>query len=319
MKCDISSCPHWDSQARECPLGEPGVVPQYKPHHNRHPPESLILTSLELGKILADRKATTFRAQGYCMYPLIRPGNILHIVSKTVKEVKVGDIAVCRREGFLFGHRTIEKRTHSGKPCIITRTDNSKQGNDGPTFEKDLLGIVSSIDRQGRRIATARKHYSQLAKCIISAHLKLISYGFTLKQRTISTLSRLQQNPWYRRTVRPFVTATASRRSFTVELPFAGKWKTGLFHPIPAGKFDIASTTWQGHSVDKWRLTLSFNGKSHPAAQASFVLRPPECPFSGWWLEDLQVRVRYQGADFEKELISMAEEILACGGEKLYV
>jgi len=70
--------------------------------------------------------------------------------------------------------------------------------------------------------------------------------------------------------------------------------------------------------IHKWRLELNFDGKSRPAAQASFVLRPSECPFAGWWLEDVQVRMRYRGAGFEEKLIGMAEEILAHGGYKLH-
>lgn len=47
------------------------------------------------------------------------------------------------------------------------------------------------------------------------------------------------------------------------------------------------------------------------------MLRPPECPFAGWWVDDLQVRVRYRGVGFAEDLINKAEKILARSGMTL--
>ena len=140
MPCSISSCPHWSAQTSDCTLGEQGAgsPPIDAPASGLYT-GSLVLASLEVGKALADRGRTTFRAQGTCMYPTVRPGDVLHIESRTVDEVAVGDIAVCRRPGYLFSHRTIGKGVHNGRPYIVTRPDRVRRGDDGPTFDQDVL------------------------------------------------------------------------------------------------------------------------------------------------------------------------------------
>jgi hypothetical protein len=314
MECSISSCLHWDSHLGQCALGEPDVAVQEKTGHGRPHAESLTLTSLELGKVLAGRDGTTFRAQGYCMYPLIRPGDTLKVDPKTIDEVKIGDIAVCRRKAYLFAHRIIAKNIHDGKPCILTRPDNASHGNDGPTFDSDLLGTVSYIGRHGWRMNPARRNDTPNAKRVNALRLKLIGYKFALRQRILSVVAILQPTPLYRTAVRPFFASKLSKGVLTVLLPFAGKWETGVFQSIPAGEFEFAANSWQGKKIDKWRLALHFNGGTRPAARASFVRRPPTCPFAGWWLEKMQVRVRYRGAGLEEKLIHKAEEILSRGG-----
>jgi GNAT superfamily N-acetyltransferase len=82
---------------------------------------------------------------------------------------------------------------------------------------------------------------------------------------------------------------------------------------MPPEEFEVSKLTWRGRAVDRWTLALHLNSDSRPAAWATFVLRPPECPFAGWWVSDLQVRARYRGAGLEEDLISKAEELLARG------
>ncbi|NQT16235.1 MAG: hypothetical protein HQ582_25985 [Planctomycetes bacterium] len=316
MKCEVASCRHCSSVAQECALGEPGAAPARSAARRS---DSLVVASVELGKVLADRSATTFRAQGYCMYPLVRPSDVLHIDSRSVEEVGVGDIAVCRREDYLFGHRTIEKGIHDGTPYIVTRPDSARRGSDGPTYDRDVLGIVSSIERNGKRLAPARRQYPIHARLYHSARLTLIGYAFAVRPRLVEFLARIQQVAWYGRAFRSLLAAKGIELSFVAQLPL--RTRTGrelaLHRSIPSSEFDVSSLAWQGRKVENWRLDLHVDGQRRPAAWASFVLRPPECPFAGWWLDDLQVRVRYRGARFEKELTRKAEEMLARGGHSL--
>ena len=201
-------------------MGEPGAAPEHKIRQSPRYSDSLVLASLELGKILADRRATTFRARGTCMYPSIHPNDILHIDSRSVKEVAVGDIAVCRRERFLFGHRTIDKGTHNGTHYIITRPDRMMQGSDGPTYNNDVLGVVSSIDRNGKRIDPARRQYPSHKRFYFSTRLKLIECSLALRRRLIEFMARFQQRSVYQLVIRSLLAAKCSKLSFTVELPF---------------------------------------------------------------------------------------------------
>jgi len=92
-----------------------------------HPPFfarfSLVLASLDMGRVLADRDGVTFRAQGTCMYPNVRPGDVLRIRSRAAAQVNISDLAVCRGNGFLFSHRVIAKGERDGRAFIVTRPD----------------------------------------------------------------------------------------------------------------------------------------------------------------------------------------------------
>ena len=97
-------------------------------------PRGLSVASLEIGRVLADRDGVTFRAQGTCMYPTIRQGDVLRIRSCAASQVTVGEIAVCRTPEFLFSHRVIATGERDGRPFVVTRSDRNLGEGDGPTW-----------------------------------------------------------------------------------------------------------------------------------------------------------------------------------------
>src|SRR5512136_1699800 len=116
---------------------------------------SLVLASLDIGRVLADRDGVTFRAQGTCMYPAVRPGDVLRIQSRAAAQVNVGDMAVCRGDDFLFSHRVIAKGECDGRAFIVTRPDRAHNESDAPTFDEDLLGVVVAITRNDKPVPLA--------------------------------------------------------------------------------------------------------------------------------------------------------------------
>ncbi len=316
MSCSISSCPHWSEAAAGCTLGEPGKQPAAPP--GQPPGGSLVLASLEIGKVLADRDRVAFRAQGTCMYPTVRPGDVLQLQSRTVEEIVVGDIAVCRRPGYLFGHRTIGKGVNDGRPYIVTRPDRTRQGDDGPTYDEHVLGIVTAIERGGQPVQTDPKQYPWPVRLYLAGRLAWVEYRFAARNWLIAALTRVQRSAGYQRAARPLLASGRANVSYVVRLPLRARQTHDLYRPLPPEEFDVADLTWQGRPVNCWTLALHLmNGDRQPAAWATFVLRPPECPHAGWWVDDLQVRVRYRGAGLAADLISKAEEILARGGTTL--
>ena len=157
MPCSVSSCPDWSNRLAGCQSSGASREPGSLPSGQRVC--SLVAASLEIGKALADSDRVTFRAQGTCMYPCVRPGDVLRIESRAAEEVAIGDIAVCRRPGYLFGHRTIDKGVEDGRRYIVTRPDRSSSGSDGPTYGEDVLGIVTAIERKGKRVEPRRRRY----------------------------------------------------------------------------------------------------------------------------------------------------------------
>ncbi|MBC8446885.1 MAG: hypothetical protein H8D78_03970 [Chloroflexi bacterium] len=313
MSCLNSTCPHWSAATADCALGAPPKAGSAAGLRAG----SLVLASLEVGKALADRGRTTFRAQGTCMYPCVRPGDVLHIESRTVEEVAVGDMAVCRRPGYLFSHRCIGKGVEDGRTYIVTRPDRVRQGDDGPTFDDDVLGIITAIERRGRRLSPRPRQYARPVRICLAARLALVGALPAVRRWLIWALTRVQRSVAYRRLARLWLATTRPRVSYVVRLPLRAGQTHDLYRPLPPDEFDVAKPTWQGRPPDCWTLALHLNGNRRPAAWATFALCPPECPEAGWRVSDLQVRVRYRGIGFAADLIRKAEAIFAPSGMEL--
>lgn len=264
--------------------------------------------------MLAGKKGERFNAQGYCMYPLIHPGDLLHIEPRTVGEIAVGDIAVFRRNGQLLGHRTIEKREVQGVPCIVTRSDSATRGDDGPTSDERVLGIITAIERNGRKIDPAKREYSRLQRKITALKLSMIDLRYRLMQEA-GTLSR---HRWYRFLLHRWLALRSSRLQTTVQVPFADKWTTGIVHRVPANDFDAETIDRGEGKSGSWRLVMGFARSGKPAGQATFAHRSPACPYGeGWILEEVQVRQRYRGSGLEERLVQEGEAILRRSGMQL--
>jgi len=279
---------------------------------------SLVLASLDIGRVLADRDGVTFRAQGTCMYPCVRPGDVLRIESRTVAGVSVGEIAVCRRPGCLLGHRIIRKSVENGRPHIVTRPDRSSQGDDGPTFDEDLLGVVTAIERNGRRLGTRKPRHGWPMRAYLAVRLTLLEWSPASRDRLLDWLGYVQSTVFYRRAAAFCLRAKRHKLSYVVRVPFQAGNPNNLYHPVTPDEFDPAQPTWQGRSADHWALALHFSGSRQPAALATLALRTPECPEAGWRVEEVRVRTRYRGAGFEEELMRKAREILSRYGASLH-
>jgi len=279
---------------------------------------SLVLASLDIGRVLADRDGVTFRAQGTCMYPCVRPGDVLRIESRTVRDVSVGEIAVCRRPGCLLGHRIIQKSVKDGRSYIVTRPDRASQGGDGPTFDEDLLGVVTAIERNGRRLGTRKPRHGWPMRAYLAVRLTLLEGSPLSRARLLDWLGYIQSTVFYRCAARFCLSAKRRKSSYVVRVPFQAGNPNNLYRPMTPDKFDPAQPTWQGRRVDRWALALHFSGSRQPAALTTFALRTPECPEAGWRVEEVWVRRQYRGAGFEEELVGKAREILSRCGARLH-
>ena len=313
MKCAIPSCTHRSTGAEECTLAEPGSASEWAEPKGRRT-DSLAVASIELGRALADRGATTFRARGTCMYPVIRPGDILHIDPRPAGEIAVGDIAVCRSHDHIFSHRTVETGTRDGTPYIITSSDSAPDGTDRPAYDSEILGVVSSIERSGRRLSPGKLYCPAYARFYFSLRLGIREASYRLRRSLVRALGPFQRCPVLKPILQAGLAAKRSRASFTVLRPLVAGSDLVFHRPVPADDFDLGSCGHGRAGVDRWRLVMRLKGGEHWGAWASFVRRPPECPSPGWWLDDLYVRVRYRGMGLREELIGKAEEILARAG-----
>ena len=159
---------------------------------------SLAVAALDIGRVLADRDGVTFRAQGTCMYPAVRAGDVLRIRSCPADEVAVGDIAVCRTPDYLFGHRVVATGVSDGRAYVITRPDRSIQGEDAPTYDEDLLGVVVDIRRRGSSVPLEPKAAPRLQHWYHRTRLALIETAVSGRRRLVGKAARIQDQPAYR-------------------------------------------------------------------------------------------------------------------------
>ncbi len=89
---------------------------------------------------------------GLSMLPSVRPGDILFIERRDMREIAAGDIALFARQGKLVAHRVLCKTTVGGGVLhAITRGD-ALLSLDDPVSPTELLGSVRHILRAGTHV-----------------------------------------------------------------------------------------------------------------------------------------------------------------------
>jgi hypothetical protein len=265
---------------------------------------SLVAASLDIGRILADHNSIKFYANGMCMYPVIHPRDILQIESRSVATVNVGDIAVCRGKGFLFSHRIIEKNKLDGRMFIMTRPDDATNECDKPTFDEDLLGVVSRIIRHGKSMSLQPKQYSWINRFYFSVHLMFIRTYKHARFFSIKVLMYFQKHKLYRKFAKILLKIIQWRTKFAIRLPLNGILSDVLYRPLTPDKFNLLIT-----SINHWTLALLLNNGHKPIAWVTFVSNTANV----WCIRELSVRVLYRGMGIEDLLIQEAGKILKMG------
>jgi Peptidase S24-like len=98
---------------------------------------------------LASSGTLRLRVTGWSMLPTVWPGDTLLIERVNSEVVSEGDIVLFGRDRRLFVHRVVRKITEDSK--ILTRGD-AMPRLDPPVLDRDLMGKVVLIQREGRYI-----------------------------------------------------------------------------------------------------------------------------------------------------------------------
>src|SRR3954452_5233346 len=98
---------------------------------------------------LANGAAVRFRAEGISMYPTIRDGETITVVSVSAHDVVRGDILLCRHGARLLAHRVVAVTTAAGLRTFDLRGD-AKSACDAPVGAPALVARVIEV-RRGRR------------------------------------------------------------------------------------------------------------------------------------------------------------------------
>lgn len=272
-----------------------------------HRTESLAQASLEIGRVLAGRDGLTFRAAGTCMYPTVRPGDVLRIRPCAISEAAVGDIAVCRRPTHLFSHRVVATGADGGRCCIITRPDRIPEGDDGPTGEEDFLGIVSGIERGGRQVPASQlgvASYSRPLAACFALRIKLIETALRARLWWDEAADNIRESAIYRVLAGACLAMASPRISYCVRVPQPALGDA-VYRELKPEEFDPQSD-WRGRQVNRWTLALHINGADEPAAWMTWSREEADS-----WAEAASfVAGRWRGAGLEKKLRKRAEPIL---------
>ena len=246
------------------------------------------------------------------MYPCVRPGDTLHIESRSIERIQVGDIAVIRKSGQLFGHRAIAKGENEIGPFIVTRPDRSDDGDDGPTHGENILGVVTRIERKGKPTITTEMPLGG------SATLRAALWEWwhlDARLRLLRGLERAQRLRFYQVVSPLCLKVLHPELRYEVRTPLNPGQSHDVFRSFPPEQFDASSTSSSGktgHGVDVG--ALSWRGPS----SRSMGNRGPESrrilPGRGWQIADAGARVRYRGTGLDHVVVGKATEILARSG-----
>ena len=253
------------------------------------------------------------------MYPTVRPGDVLRVQPTTTAQIEVGDLAVCRRPGYLFCHRVIEVgKDEEGGDYILTRPDTVQSGSDGPTSDEDLLGIVTAIKRDGEQTSTEAVVYPWLKRRYLNTKLALIQAWSENKDDLIAVIHPIQENYLYRALARLWLKICGAQVNYQVCLPVKIGKINDLYQTFDPDEFEVLQPTWQGQPPVIWKLILLLDDKKQPAAQVCLALHPADCPMGvGWHAHGLKVRARYRGMGLEEDLLEEVERILMKDGLNL--
>lgn len=304
MQCRLIDCPFFDAGTSECGLTL---------YHNR-PTERLVLASLDIGRALADRQRITFTAQGTCMYPCIRQGDILRVEPVAAVNAKVGDVAVIRRGDTLLAHRIIDKGYDDLGAYIVTCPDRTSLGNDGPTHNEELLGIVVQAERNGVKLSLdpIRLRRVELIKVSLWEW-----WHWQAKSAIFRSYGAIQRLFPYRYLAAGLLHMKYPSPAFSVRVPLKPMQRTDLCQVFQVLDFDVNAVQQRGAPVVEWILQLEFRNRV-PAAWVRFVRRPDNCPDGGGWnAVSSWSRLRYRGAGLEARLIRQGEHILNRSGHAL--
>ena len=311
IDCDISSCPFRIAEQNRCSL------PEWQYHRMESTggsriTNSLVVESLEIGRALADHGRAKFRAGGTCMYPCVQPGDTLHIETHSMEDIRIGSIAVFRRNGRLFGHRVFAKGADDDGPYVVTRPDRSDQSGDGPIREQNILGVVSKIERNGKQVSTTPIALKGLVK---TRAMILEWWDVHARQRVINGIERVQRLSVYENIAPLWFKLFRPQIRFEVRTPLKPRQSHDLYRLFPSDEFDVSLPIQQGKPVMEWTLALYLNAAKTSAAWATLIRSPEGCPLGmGWHIANMRTQLRYQGIGLDNAVTGKAGEILARTG-----
>ncbi len=131
--------------------------------------------------LLSEGRVIRLRADGYSMYPAIRPGSVITIEPYPAGTGPVvGEIAAWGSESGMVVHRLVRISGESGEMLCITRGDSNLYP-DPPVKPEDIAGRVVKIEYRGKE-----KKIKSGRPCSMSYRINRAIIWFIHKTRRIT-------------------------------------------------------------------------------------------------------------------------------------
>jgi len=106
-------------------------------------------------EVLLSSGRLRLKVTGWSMLPSIWPGDVLLIERAEAEEISKGDVVLCRYDRRFVVHRIVKNFGPELNTPMLTRGD-AMPACDSPVYERDLLGKVSLILRDGVSVLPRR-------------------------------------------------------------------------------------------------------------------------------------------------------------------
>jgi len=135
--------------------------------------------------LLQKGETVTIPLYGYCMRPFIENGDTATIKSIVAKDLKCGDIVVCKFESRFKIHRFLGFKTYLGQKHLVTKGDKCIT-KDGLVPFSLLLGKIIQVKKNNRIVNYESKKWN-----LINFLLGKLSPYISIAERIVMLLIRL--------------------------------------------------------------------------------------------------------------------------------
>ena len=107
--------------------------------------------------LLDDNHTLSFRMQGFSMYPTLKAGDLGYVLKCRANDLTVGDLIVFKQNNKLIAHRLVEIVHQNNQQVFVAKGDKNSF-KDAPFTENELVGKITSIQRQNRSIKSESRY-----------------------------------------------------------------------------------------------------------------------------------------------------------------
>lgn len=263
----------------------------------------------EISDILIEKGMVTLRSASWSMFPVIMKGDILIVKPCKIEDINKGDVVLYKCfDSLIYAHRVIHKRTIHGETLIFTKADSQKKCSEKPIGNKELLGKLTSILRNGKSHDPAKKYYSLteyiynfMIACTILANKEDIRLGI------LSLINKFKQCIMFIDGL--FLLLTPFRRRIGYSLRTHDSPHIAVNFSMDRNIKALDSKLVEGIAKSQhWSLAATI-GKMR-LGYVTMGLCPKGCPYEGCWIEHLFVRSIFRRMKIGTGIFENLQEIL---------